>query len=84
MSVSNFHDRSESIGLVFLIKFHLVNYGYIFQNIISMFYGVDALRVRQLQASHPGRKVVNPPAVPRMSRMSTIKSQPGPCSEEGH
>ena len=25
--------------------------------------GVDALRVRQLHASHPGRQVVNPPAV---------------------
>lgn len=46
--------------------------------------GVDALRVRQLQVSPPGRQVVNPPAGPRMSRMSTIKSPPGPCSEEGH
>ena len=40
--------------------------------------GVDALRVRQLQVSPPGRQVVIlllllflPPAVPRMSRMST-------------
>ena len=48
--------------------------------------GVDALRVRQLQVSPPGRQVVIllPPAVPRMSRMSTIKSPPGPCSEECH
>ena len=39
--------------------------------------GVDALRVRQLQVSPPGRQVVNPSAGPRMSRMSTIKSAPG-------
>ena len=36
MQVSKYHDSSNTIGFIFLIKFDHVNSRYIFQNIIEM------------------------------------------------
>ena len=73
MPISIYHDSSDSIGFIFLIKFEHVNSRYYRDVLVSggerlgLLHrslgqdGVDALRVRQLQVSSPGRQVVNPP-----------------------